>query len=232
MSKEYKYIFFDLDNTFWDVEKNQKCALEELYATFNMCNHFNDFKQFYDTFIAINSQMWLDYRDGVIERTELRNDRYRRLLESVNIINDDLIIQMSDEYLRITPLYNNLIPHSIETLDYLLKKSYPMFLVTNGFNEVQFNKVAYSGMSKYFNKIITSEFAGANKPDISIYNYAIKESGCSKEEILMIGDDPYNDIYGAEQAGLDSVYFNASACDHDLSPTFEINSLLELKSIL
>ena len=231
MTKKYSYLFFDLDNTFWDVKKNQQCALNELFDVHKMDRYFDNFTIFYDTFIDINSQLWLDYRDGLIQRETLRNDRFSKLLAYAGVTDEKLTLLLSDSYLQITPHYNNLIPHSEEILAHLYEK-YPLGLITNGFNEVQFNKIKYAGIDKYFKSVVTSEFAGVNKPNPEIFRYAMQQAGVTPDNSLMIGDDPYNDVFGASESGMDSVYFNLQQTECETPPTYEIRSLLELKDIL
>ena len=231
MTKKYSYLFFDLDNTFWDVRKNQQCALTELFAAHKMDRYFDSFPTFYDTFIDINTQLWLDYRDGLIQRDTLRNDRFSKLLAHAGINDEKLTLQLSDSYLQITPHYNNLIPHSEEILAYLHEK-YPLGLITNGFNEVQFNKIKYAGIDKYFKSVVTSEFAGVNKPNPAIFRYAMQQVGVTPDTSIMIGDDAYNDVFGASESGMDTVYFNLQETTCETPPTYEIRSLLELKNIL
>ena len=149
---EYKHLFFDLDDTFWDVRSNQEAAQRELFATFGMADHYPDFDTYYRTFREINQKLWTEYRDGIVSRETLRNQRFVRLLESAGIHDEPLAMDMSNEYLRISPTFNALMPHSKEVLDYLYDKGYAMSLITNGFNEVQFHKVEYSGLKKYFQR--------------------------------------------------------------------------------
>lgn len=241
MTKKYDYLLFDLDDTFWSVKANQRCALGDIFHTFAMERYFEDFELFFDSFIAINTQLWIDYRDNKIDRFGLRNDRFTKVLSSVEVSDTQLALHMSDEYLRVTPNHTQLIDGSVEILDYLLAKGYPMSLVTNGFNEVQFLKVENSGLEKYFQHIITSEFAGCNKPATGIFDFALHRVGSpERDRVLMIGDDPHNDVFGAQQSGLDCVFFNEHSQEHrkehskehTLKPTYEINHLLELKRIL
>lgn len=230
----YKHLFFDFDNTFWDVKSNQRSAIEKLYETYSMDKHFDSIEQFFDTFTIINSDLWLKYRDGIVKRKELRNRRFIDLLLSAELDNESLALEMSDEYLRITPKFNALFPYSKEILEYLVKdKGYEITLITNGFNEVQFDKVKYAGLNDYFVRIITSEFAGVNKPAPGIFEYAMRKARVTAKEAVMIGDDPYNDIVGAKGVGLDTIYFNLTDEEpHNLAPTYEIKCLSELKNIL
>lgn len=231
-TKSYKHLFFDLDNTFWDVEANQKAALNQLFVKYGFNTKFDSFEKFFETFHAINSELWLKYRDGVIKGEELRNNRFRDLLTTCNIEDEELALQLSSEYIRTAPTFNTLFDHSIEILEYLTKeKGYSLSLVTNGFTDVQFSKLKHSKLTHYFEHVITSEFAGVNKPAPGIFEYAMNKVGVKAREVIMIGDDPYNDIYGAQSVGIDCVYFNITGEKTQIPPTYEINSLIELKSI-
>ena len=61
----YKHIFFDLDDTFWDVRANQEAAQRELFATFGMADRFPDFDAYYGTFREINPRLCTALGAGV-----------------------------------------------------------------------------------------------------------------------------------------------------------------------
>lgn len=229
----YKHLFFDLDDTLWDVRANQRSAQQEVYSLFGMESYFPDFESYYQTFLTINQRLWDQYRDGIIDQITLRNGRFAELLASVGVHDENIPANMGDEYLRIVPEFTALIPHCVETLEYLYEKGYPMSLVTNGFNGVQHRKVEKSGLQKYFTRIITSEFAGVNKPSPGIFEYAMRKEGINRSSTcVMIGDDVYNDIYGASAVGMPSIFVNLKGIEHEQKPTHEIRSLLELKDLL
>ncbi len=232
MLKTYNYLLFDLDDTFWSVSVNQRSALGDIYYIFAMDRYFENFETFREQFAAINSKLWLDYRDNKIDRYTLRNDRFNRLLLSVGVDDNAMALNMSDEYLRIVPTHTHLIDGTKEILEYLRSRGYKMSLVTNGFNEVQFRKVELSGIESYFEHIITSEFAGCNKPSRGIFDFALSKIGCERESVLMIGDDPHNDVFGALDSGLDCVFFNEQGKECAHTPTYTITHLSELESIL
>ena len=228
---KYKHLFFDLDDTFWDVRSNQESAQRELFSVFGMAAHYPNFDTYYGTFREINQRLWTEYRDGIVNRETLRNQRFVRLLESAGIRDERLAMDMSDEYLRISPTFNALMPHSKEVLEYLYDKGYPMSLITNGFNEVQFRKVECSGLKKFFRRITTSEFAGIGKPNPGIFEYAMRKAEVGPSECIMVGDDVYTDIYGSSTVGMPSVFVNPAGAEHDQHPLHEVRSLLELKEI-
>lgn len=228
---KYKHLFFDLDDTFWDVRSNQEAAQRELFDLFGMADRFPDFETYYGTFREINQKLWTEYRDGIVGRETLRNQRFVRLLAAAGIDDERQAMEMSNEYLRISPTFSTLMPHSREVLEYLHGKGYPMSLITNGFNEVQFRKVECSGLKKYFQRITTSEFAGIGKPNPGIFEYAMRKAGVHAGECIMVGDDVYTDIYGSSTVGMPSVFVNPSGTEHDQRPLHEVRSLLELMDI-
>ena len=67
--KEYKHIFFDLDHTLWDFEKNSKETLFELYDRFNLqaVGGFSK-DRFYEKYKDVNAAMWNQYNVGEIDQ--------------------------------------------------------------------------------------------------------------------------------------------------------------------
>ena len=232
MTNKYKHLLFDFDLTFWDVPANQKGALEELYDRFEMSRFFETKELWLSKFKCINSALWLLYRDGEIDKDRLRTGRFVDLCKSAGVVDLELGKALGDAYVATVPLHNKLLPYSVEILDYLKAKGYSMSLITNGLNEVQYKKVECSGLAEYFCEVTTSDSVGVNKPNPFIFEEALRRVNTAKEDAIMIGDDPYNDIYGASQFGLDTIYLNVAGNKHELSPTYEINHLSQIENIL
>ena len=106
--------------------------------------------------------------------------------------------------------------------------------MTNGFKEVQYPKIKRSGLEPFFDYIFISEEIGFNKPDIRIFEYALNKMKISADKAIFVGDDYEVDILGAANAGIDQVYFNPNidSCKNKKDATFNICSLLEMKSFL
>lgn len=56
-----------------------------------------------------------------------------------------------------------------------LAQKYPLFILTNGFDDIQFVKVEACGLKHCFKEIITSQQVGTQKPDIKFFTFALKE---------------------------------------------------------
>ena len=131
-----------------------------------------------------------------------------------------------------SPHQTRVVPHAFEVLDYLKEKGYHLYLLTNGFIEIQHIKTTESGLAPYFEKVFTSDEMGYKKPHKLAFDYAVKYVNARKRESLMIGDEWPTDIVGARQAGIDQVYFNTRNKPAEGPVTYEIHNLLELKEIL
>jgi len=228
---EYTCIFLDLDRTLWDFEANARDAFLDLYATYELGRIFPDFETFHQTYRRINRQLWEDYRNGKIAKEALKYVRFQMTLEAFGKNDLPLAKKLGEDYVSVSATKTRLFPYSHEVLSYL-KERYRLFIITNGFQEVQHKKIRNSGMDNYFEGIITSEQAGVQKPHEEIFLYALQQAGVNAEDALMIGDDLEGDIKGAEALGMDQIYFNPERKDHQAHPTYEIHSLQELKQLL
>ena len=218
-------IFFDLDHTLWDFQKNSALTFDFLLKKYQINIDLNKFLNIY---IPINFSYWKLYRDEKITKEFLRYNRLKSSLEKLNIsLSDDVINKIADDYVISLPVNNFLIKDTILVLDYLRNK-YRLHIITNGFTEVQNKKIVNSQIKKYFHSIIDSETVGAKKPNIKIFDYALKISGARSKNSLMIGDNLEADILGALNAGFQAIHFN----NNNEAPHEHCLILNELKSLM
>lgn len=229
---KYKHLFFDLDHTLWDFEANARATLEELYGSLNLEEKgITDFELFYKNYLEHNENLWERYRKGLIKQDELRIKRMRLALLDFKIANDELAEKMNVQFLDLLPTRTIVFPHCFELLNYLKEKKYLLHLITNGFEDVQHNKLKYSGLTKYFTEVITSEGSNSLKPSKKIFEFAFRKSNAEPHESIMIGDNLEVDIMGAMNAGIDSVFVNHNKIETTVQPTYTVTSLIELENI-
>lgn len=230
---KYKHIFFDLDHTLWDFETNSYQTLQELYDHNNLSSRgIPTFEIFYNSYVIHNEMLWDRFRKGFINRNDLRTKRFRLTLLDFKIGDEKLSEALSEQFLKILPGKTALFPYTVEVLDYLTEKQYPLHMITNGFEETQLLKMRNAGINHYFTHIITSEAAGSLKPYREIFDYAIGKAATTAADSIMIGDALDLDIAGAHNVGMDQVYFNPAIPATSLQPTYTISCLSELKTIL
>jgi putative hydrolase of the HAD superfamily len=184
-----RHLFFDLDRTLWDFEKNSEKALKFLFDETQSIHQLPSFYKFKQTYKDINAKLWKKYGKGEISKEELRNTRFNATFIKFGINNTELNDYFNREYLTISPLQTAIFPNTIETLNVLQKEGYMMHIITNGFKEVQLTKLKNCGLYDYFNSIVSSEEVGFNKPDIRIFKYAMLLANALPQHSVMIGDD-------------------------------------------
>lgn len=230
--KKYKTLFFDLDHTLWDFEKNSAEAISEIFEDLKL-NQLGipSPELFIGKYKIHNYECWEKYRKGEITKDLLRFVRFELALNDFDIQNKELAILIGDEYVKRSPFKTNLFPGALDTLHYL-KAHYSMFIITNGFEEIQHIKLSQSGLDKFFSEIITSEKAGFRKPHPKIFELALSRGKVNHQEVVMIGDDLEADIIGAHEMKLDTILFDPHQ-NHAQENRFKvINELSELKTIL
>lgn len=221
-------IFFDLDHTLWDFERNSALTFAQILERNRITVDLNGFLEIYS---PINFEMWKLYRVNGITQSELRYQRLKRTFDALNeAVPDELIHVLAHEYLEHLPSFAHLLPNTVEVLEYLSPK-YKLHIITNGFQEVQERKLKGSNIHHYFDQIINSEMAGVKKPDPYIFELALDMAKVNPENTLMVGDDLEADILGAKAMGMQVVHFNSNnESGHDICKT--IYDLIEIKNIL
>jgi len=229
---KYRHLFFDLDHTIWDFDKNAEETLHELFVTYKLNDlGLNSADVFIETYTRNNHQLWAEYHLGKISKETLREMRFKKTFLELGLSADVIPNEFEDDYVRICPTKTNLFEGAHQTLQYLHKK-YTLHLITNGFKESQELKVTGTDIKKYFDQIIVSEDVGVNKPDPAIFAHALNVAGADKQSSLMIGDSLEADIMGALNFGMDAIYFNPAGLDKPANVPLQINSLNELTLLL
>jgi putative hydrolase of the HAD superfamily len=207
-------------------------ALNELFDIYTL-SHLGipSFNEFYRAFNQVNFDLWSRYNIGKINKVNLRKERFKMIFEHLGVNGLTVPIDMEEEFMQRTSTKSHLFPHSTETLTYLQHK-YELHIITNGFNESQANKMASSGLTSFFQLIVTSETTGHRKPDKRIFEYAMDKLQALPSGCLMIGDNPESDILGAQNAKIDQVLFNPLKILCVLNPTYTITCLSELRTLL
>ena len=245
----YKDLFIDFDDTLYDTHGNAVISLSETFQAFHLDRWFPDPQVFYDAYWEANIDLWGRYSRGEITRDYLIVERFRRPMMASEAFRAEanssqssgedgtpftlrFSLDLSDRFLDFCANKPGVVEGAHELMDYLRSKGYRMHMCSNGFHEVQYKKLAACGLRDYFDTIILSEDAGANKPSPHYFDYAFKTSGANRETTLMIGDNLQTDIIGAHDAGLDTILFNRWNVESSPYPTYTVSTLREIKGIL
>ena len=221
-------VFFDLDHTLWDFEKNSALTFEKILVEHKIDI---DLAKFLDVYVPANLVFWKLYREEKISKEDLRYQRLKTVFDTLSYkVSDEMIFSLSEDYINHLSSYNNLFPNTVEVLEYL-KLNYRLHIITNGFQEIQDKKLKNSGIYSFFDEVINSEMAGVKKPNPIIFELALEKANVAPEKSIMIGDSLEADILGAMGVGLHALHFNAhDDPEHQHCPI--IKDLWEIKSYL
>ncbi|MRI02350.1 noncanonical pyrimidine nucleotidase, YjjG family [Kriegella sp. EG-1] len=221
-------VFFDLDHTLWDFEKNSALTFDKILSENGLDIDLNDFLSVY---VPQNLIFWKLYREEKISKAALRYQRLKTVFDKLGfMISDNLINKLSESYIEHLSTFDHLFPGAKEILEYL-QPNYRLHIITNGFQEVQLRKMQNSNIYTYFNEVIDSEMAGVKKPNPIIFELALRRANVTSESSLMIGDSLEADIIGAQSVGFHTLHFNSHNEErHNLCPI--IDHLHEIKSYL
>ena len=205
MTNPIKHVFFDLDHTLWDFDKNSGLTFEKIFELNKIEVELAEFLPVYE---PINLKYWKLYREEKVTKPALRYGRLREAFDEVGVkVEDDMIHHLSEAYIDHLTTFNHLFDGTFEILDYL-KDKYQLHIITNGFEEAQEKKMTTANIKQYFKTITNSEMVGVKKPNPKIFNFALNLAKANPSESIMIGDSLEADIEGAHKIGIDTIHFD------------------------
>ena len=223
-----EHIFFDLDHTLWDFDKNSALTFEKIFAL----NAINiDLNSFLEVYVPINFNYWKLYREDKVDKKNLKFARLNDTFKALGIdVSAAVVHKLSDDYITYLSTFNHLFPGTIELLEFLFAK-YKLHIITNGFKEAQQAKLNQSNIDHYFLTVTNSEMVGVKKPNPKIFHHALHMANATIENSLMIGDNLEADVLGALNIGMDAICFNYHK--EILAPNIiRVDHLFELKDYL
>lgn len=234
-------LWFDLDDTLWDMTGNSVICLREIYHRYNLSRYFSTSQEWDSVYHDVNRLLWEQYGRGDITRDYLRAERFARPLRMAGADEPEasrLAAELDTVYLQLLGDKTGLMPHAAEVLAELSARGYTMGIVSNGFREVQYRKLASGGIGQYFSTVVLSDDVGVNKPHPGFFSHAERCGAPFAAKHLIVGDNFEADIIGALRAGWQAVWYNPAsrpmpAVDTSLSSRLSvITSLTQLPDIL
>ncbi|MFN4365019.1 YjjG family noncanonical pyrimidine nucleotidase [Chryseobacterium hispalense] len=228
-----QHIFFDLDNTLWDHRKNAYLTIKNLFEKEEINLKYNiDFEEFHSVYHEINEKLWENIRDGIIDKEYLRKHRFYDTFKHFNVDDEQLSMYFEEHFLDKILNHNELVEGAEYILEYLKAKHYTLHIISNGFKEVTERKCILSGIAPYFQTITSADSVGVRKPRPEIFEYSLKLAGASKEESILIGDDWIADVVGAQNFGMDVIFFDVFKENRQEEGLKVIQHLLNIKDYL
>lgn len=229
----YKYLFFDLDHTLWDFDRNSAESIAELYEQHRLVDlGVPSAADFSEKFIEVNRRLWRAFDLNELTHAYIRENRFPMVLDALGITDVTGFPDLNEGYLSLLPRKAHLTDAARDLLDHLHGR-YEMHIITNGFDDIQALKLVSSDIAHYFTHVITNEKSGGyKKPDSRIFEFALNIAGADVKESLMIGDNYEADIRGAQSVGLDTVFYNPKGEVVEIPATHDIRHWQQLIAIL
>lgn len=199
-----KAVIFDVDNTLYSYTKAHAAAFTALkgYAKEKLGISSQDFECLHR-----NTEMELKEYMGNVSAMHNRLIRYQNMLEKKSLPLYPHVLEMDRIY------WDTLLEASApsdgasETMQALKKQGFRIGIGTDMTARMQFRKLTRLGLLPYVDFLVSSEEAGAEKPDPKFFALCVKKAGCKKEECLFVGDSLAKDVQGALRAGLKAVWY-------------------------
>ncbi|MEC7654133.1 MAG: YjjG family noncanonical pyrimidine nucleotidase [Bacteroidota bacterium] len=228
-----KVLFWDLDHTLWDFKKNSREALREGYDEFDLASYgVGDIEEYIEAYEKANDWCWKEYREGRMEKAELRGKRFKMAMEPWGLVEtQELGEKLGKHYVKTSPHKTNLFEGAKEVLSELQDRGHKQVILTNGFEEVQHIKVEKCGLLPYFDEVITSDTMGYKKPHPMAFSLALERVGARADNVVMIGDNLDADVLGAKAQNIAQIFFNPNSNPHQEEIDYEVRTLREILDI-
>lgn len=212
------YLWFDLDDTLWDMTGNSDISLAEIYVRdpdVNAAYSRYGKQAWLDNYHAVNAELWVEYAQDIIDRATLRRERFARPLQMVGMTRDKAVeaaTRLDTLYLDILGRCTATVDGAVEAVRHMQSLGFRTGIVSNGFAEVQFNKMRSAGMEGLFTPVVLSDDGVPAKPHREFFDTAVQRAGTDAANSVIIGDNPITDIQGALAAGWKAaVWYNPTA---------------------
>jgi len=197
-----KGVLLDLDNTLYDYDLCNDCALKKVFSL--VSKKFNiSIRKVKKSFFNSRKEV-KKYLNGTAA-SHSRLLYFKKMLENLNNFTDsELSLELEkvfwDEYFKFMCLKKE----ALDFLRFCQKNSIKIAIITDLTTQIQLRKTIHLGISKYINYVITSEDVGKEKPHSLIFKVGMKKIKCNPKDIIMIGDDMEKDINPATKLGIKS----------------------------
>jgi len=215
-------VWLDLDDTLFDHSYSVAQGLEtvkEQYRAF--ASHPTDeLARLYN--IALN-EVYPDYLSGAVDFQEMRRRKFVRFCAKLHIAERQApdVLSFHRVYDEAYARNRRATPGSADGVQFLVDHGIEIRVLTNGIRTSQTEKLRIIGFDSLVPYLLTSEEAGVAKPDARIFQWALQRTGKKVHEVVMIGDNPINDIAGALNAGIPAIYYSSGANENVIDPQLE-----------
>jgi HAD superfamily hydrolase (TIGR01549 family) len=232
---QYKAIFIDIDDTILDYVPCCREAFDAAIGELRIKNYELRIPQsedgLFDLFFDISGRLFSEAKRGLHTIAEVMDLYPAEFCERAGYP-PEAVDPFKHAFRKHWGLTHVLVPEARETMEALRNKGYRLFAASNSFGHLQRSRLQQAGILHLFEDTYISMDIGYDKPDVRFYEEALRRCGLQPQDVLMVGDSMTTDIVGAQQAGLDTCWFNKyNEQRHEALPTYVIYHLEELLAV-
>ena len=193
-------VTFDLDDTLWQVGPVIARAEQRFYDWLDEhCPRVTSHYEVADLTLH-RRDFFREFHDQMHDLTTLRKRWLAHILEEYGYAPElvETGFRVFWEHRNAVTLFDD-VPDAME----ILRERYALGVITNGNACVEF-----IGIGHWFDFVVSSERAGAAKPEARIFHAALDHAGVEPERVAHVGDDPERDVLGAAAVGMRTVWYN------------------------
>ena len=219
-----KALFFDIDDTILDYDLCAEFTVRRACETLGV--PYSEAVQ--TEYRRVDDELWARQKLGELTIPQVLELRNAHMMDYLGLTDG---MSFQEAFIAAFAESCDLVEDAAEVLQTAGERGYPIYSASNGFLEVQTNRLTKAGVMQYFDRLFVSETIGYEKPDGRFFAHCLKETGYAPHEVLMIGDSVTADIKGGLKAGWNVVYLNRHGRPGCLDCT-EITGLGELLHII
>lgn len=227
----YKYLIFDLDDTLFDFKGGEMAGLENVFMNHGFSSDLT--QKAISIYVEINRGLWAAFEKGEIEKSEIHETRFDRVLSELGLSDDGLSFEK--DYRQELNHNYRLLEGAESLLSDLQKAGYHLIAGTNGEAQTQHLRLEHTGLRPYFEQVYISDEIGVAKPNKAFFDIIFGENpAMSQTNTLMIGDGVASDMLGGQNAGLDTMWVNFKdlPTPPSIQPTYTVDSYAALREVL
>ncbi len=222
-------ISFDGDMTLWDFRKVMRHSLKyTLVELQRQVPTQRVLELTVDEMVVIRNQFAGEVKGKIWNLEEIRLRAFEKTLEYVGCADKELAVHLNAIYRKHRFEDVELYPDVISTFD-VLAPQFKLGLLSNGNTYPE-----RCGLEGYFAFVVFSQDVQIEKPNRRIFEITAQRAGCELAQMLHVGDSLENDVAGARNAGVSSVWLNRESVPNDteIRPDHEVTLLTEIPTIL
>ncbi|WP_137940179.1 HAD family hydrolase [Chitinivorax sp. B] len=200
-------VLFDLDDTLFDHQYAAHMALKTVHAEFVAKTHI-PFEVFENVHWELMDTLHRHIVSGEMSLDQVRVLRFQQLLARFDLDLPHSPLQLANRQRSVFLDNRQLIPGAQALLIALRQQGIQIGIITNNTLNEQVDKLAHLGIADFIDQLITVDVVGVGKPEPDIFHFALARHRCDPDQAVMVGDSWENDIQGAANAGIRSVWLN------------------------